>query len=220
MSGTGTPPSARVGLHFQIPRGVGTAGRDDFAIHRGRTRARRRCVCRRATRFRLRRRGRPVAADPHGPARRGGGGPSRRVLPLPCHPARGIPRCGRDDRRDPAGTPSRRCLLTAREPVGARDLGMQAGGDPRGVVRRSPAYFPFITKTVMEYGGNVRVKVVLRPSTGVVTGTILDGSVIEFVSVGLPAAMAMVCPLGSTEAIPLSSTRMGCGVAARFTIFR
>src|ERR1035438_7318358 len=42
----------------------------------------------------------------------------------------------------------------------------------------------------------------------------------EFVSVGLPPLKVTAWPLGSTAARPLNSTRSGCGVAARFTIFR
>src|ERR1039457_2018392 len=42
----------------------------------------------------------------------------------------------------------------------------------------------------------------------------------EFVSVGLWALKVTAWPLGSTAARPVNSTRSGCGVAARFTIFR
>ena len=46
-------------------------------------------------------------------------------------------------------------------------------------------YFAFNSKTVMEYGGNERVKSVPNPSTFSVTGTMFVGSSIEFVSEGL-----------------------------------
>src|SRR5437773_607976 len=49
----------------------------------------------------------------------------------------------------------------------------------------SMIYFAFICSTVREYGGKVRVKLVPRPSTEAVTGTILVGSAMELVSVGL-----------------------------------
>src|ERR1019366_3534108 len=81
-------------------------------------------------------------------------------------------------------------------------------------------HLAFSCNTVREYGGNVRVKLVPRPSTLEVTGTILVGSVMELVSVGLPALSVTACPLASMAARPLNSTRSGCGVAARFTIFR
>jgi hypothetical protein len=42
----------------------------------------------------------------------------------------------------------------------------------------------------------------------------------ELASSGLAALSAMDCPLGSTRARPPISTRTGCGVAARFTIFK
>src|ERR1039457_4582128 len=42
----------------------------------------------------------------------------------------------------------------------------------------------------------------------------------EFVSVGLPALSVTACPLVSTAARPLNSTRSFRGVAARLTIFR
>src|ERR1019366_2894909 len=48
-------------------------------------------------------------------------------------------------------------------------------------------YLAFICNPVREYGGNVRVKLVPRPSTVEVTGTILVGSAMEFVSLGLLA---------------------------------
>src|ERR1035437_4231394 len=73
---------------------------------------------------------------------------------------------------------------------------------------------------VSEYAGKVRVKLVPRPSTLDVTGTIFVGSVIELVSVALAALSVTACPFASTLARPLNSTRNGCGVAARFTIFR
>jgi hypothetical protein len=53
-------------------------------------------------------------------------------------------------------------------------------------------YFPFISKTVMEYGGKVREKFALSPSTLLVTGAILVGSLMEFVSSGLAPAMTML----------------------------
>src|ERR1017187_4926607 len=81
-------------------------------------------------------------------------------------------------------------------------------------------YLAFICNTVREYGGNVRVKLVPRPSTLEVAGTILVGSVMELVSVGLPALSVTAFPFASMAARPLNSTRSGCGVAARFTIFR
>ena len=62
-----------------------------------------------------------------------------------------------------------------------------------------------------EWGGNVRVKAAPNPSTLVVTGAILAGAVMELVSSGLPAAKAIICPLGSTEESPLTSTRTCCG---------
>src|ERR1035441_10406588 len=81
-------------------------------------------------------------------------------------------------------------------------------------------YLAFICNTVREYGGKVRVKLVPMPSTLEVTGTILVGSAMEFVSVGLLALKVTARPLGSTAARPLNSMRRGCGVAARLTIFR
>src|ERR1035437_10018155 len=84
----------------------------------------------------------------------------------------------------------------------------------------SMIHLAFSCNTVREYGGNVRVKLVPRPSTLEVTGTIFVGSVIELVSVALAALSVTACPFASTLARPLNSTRNGCGVAARFTIFR
>src|SRR5450759_760852 len=81
-------------------------------------------------------------------------------------------------------------------------------------------HLAFSCRTVREYGGKVRVKLVPRPSTLEVTGTIFVGSVMELVSAGAPALSVTACPLASTLARPLNSTRSGCGVAARFTIFR
>ena len=64
------------------------------------------------------------------------------------------------------------------------------------------------------------MKLLPSPPTLVVTGTILVGSVMELVSSGLAALSAMDCPLGSIRAKPAISTRTGCGVEARFTIFK
>ena len=72
----------------------------------------------------------------------------------------------------------------------------------------------------MENGGNVRLKPVPKPSALEVTGTIFVGSVMELVSSGLLALIVTACPLESTLATPLISTRTGCAVAARFTIFK
>src|ERR1035437_6484388 len=80
-------------------------------------------------------------------------------------------------------------------------------------------YLAFICNTVREYGGNVRVKLVPRPSTVEVTGTILVGSAMELVSVGLLALSVTAWPLASTAARPLNSTRSGCGQAARLPLF-
>src|ERR1035437_3315936 len=84
----------------------------------------------------------------------------------------------------------------------------------------SMIHLAFSCNTVREYGGNVRVKLVPRPSTLEVTGTIFVGSVMEFVSAGALALSVTACPLASTLARPLNSTCSACGVAARFTIFR
>jgi len=63
------------------------------------------------------------------------------------------------------------------------------------------------------------VKLVLSPSTFVVTGTIRTGSLIEFVSVGPFPLIVMACPLGSTAVTPLNAICTDCGVAPRFTTF-
>jgi len=81
-------------------------------------------------------------------------------------------------------------------------------------------YFPFNLTIVMEYGASVREKFVPNPSTSAVTGTIFRGSVIEFVSSGLLALIAIIWPFGSTVATPSISTRTGCATLARFTRFR
>ncbi len=80
-------------------------------------------------------------------------------------------------------------------------------------------YFACISKTLIEYGGNVRVKFALSPSTFVVTGTIRVGSVIEFVSLGPVPLIVMACPPGSTAVTPLNARCTDCGVPARFTTF-
>src|ERR1035441_11121003 len=81
-------------------------------------------------------------------------------------------------------------------------------------------YLAFICNTVREYGGNVRVKLVPRPSTVEVTGTILVGSAMELVSVGLPALSVTAWPFASTAAGPLNSTRSGRGMGGGCTSFR
>src|ERR1035437_10078006 len=52
---------------------------------------------------------------------------------------------------------------------------------------RSMIHLAFSSSTVREYGGKLRVKLVPRPSTLEVAGTILVGSVMELVSAGAPA---------------------------------
>ena len=71
----------------------------------------------------------------------------------------------------------------------------------------------------MEYGGNVRVKLVPSPFTFSVTGTILAGSWMELVSSGRSAFKTSAVPSGSTEH-PLISIFTGCGVPRRLTTFR
>ncbi len=72
---------------------------------------------------------------------------------------------------------------------------------------------------VMEYGGNVRVKLVPSPLTFSVTGIILAGSEMEFVSSGRSAFKTIAVPLAAIE-LPLISIFTGCGVPRLFTIFR
>ena len=81
-------------------------------------------------------------------------------------------------------------------------------------------HLAFICRTVIEYGGNVWLKLVPKPSALEVTGTIFAGSVMEFVSSGLLALIVTACPLASTLVKPLISMRTGCAVPARFTIFK
>src|SRR5581483_641342 len=70
-------------------------------------------------------------------------------------------------------------------------------------------YLPMIFRIVMEYAGRSRVKSAQRPSTFVLTGTILAGSVIELVSSGAFALMTTASPLASMFLRPLISTRTG-----------
>ncbi len=65
-------------------------------------------------------------------------------------------------------------------------------------------YFVFSFKTVMEYGGNSRVKSALSPEAVSVCGTISPGCSREFVSSRLPAASETNSPSGSTFAAPLT----------------
>jgi hypothetical protein len=64
------------------------------------------------------------------------------------------------------------------------------------------------------------VKFAPNPSTLDVLAAILLGSVTLLPSSSALAPIAILCPLDSTDAGPLISTRIGCGVDARFTIFR
>ena len=76
-------------------------------------------------------------------------------------------------------------------------------------------YLAFICSTVSEYGGKVRVKLVPRPSTAAVTGTILVGSVMELVSVGLAALSVIGLSFGvhAGQAAELDAQRLRRGGA-------
>lgn len=63
-------------------------------------------------------------------------------------------------------------------------------------------YFVFNFKTVMEYGGNSRVKFALKPFTFSECGTILFGSPMVFVSFGLLAARTTASPSGAIRGVP------------------
>src|SRR5581483_6879720 len=80
-------------------------------------------------------------------------------------------------------------------------------------------YLPFISRTVMEYGGKARVKSTLSPSTLAVTGTSLSGSVMVLVSSGLLAASVMVWPLRSMDFTPEVAMWIAWVSAVRFTTF-
>jgi hypothetical protein len=81
-------------------------------------------------------------------------------------------------------------------------------------------YLDFSFKTVIEYGGNSRVKSVPKPSTFSVRGTTLFGSVMEFVASRLSAARTTASPLALMDFAPLSWILMGRAEPEQFTTFR
>ena len=81
-------------------------------------------------------------------------------------------------------------------------------------------HFAFTSKTVMEQGGNVRVKLVPRSLTFSVTGMRCCGSLMVLVSVRFAALSTVAWPLAATDFTPLMSIVTGCAVSALLTIFK